>query len=97
MPEVVAALVAAFERGRAQVELQTRDPGGARGILDTTLQRVTGPDGPLVVALGRDVTERRRLEGRLLPDLPVVTMSAAHFEQLVMNLADRGLYLVAES
>jgi len=65
-PEVAAALGAAFERGRAQVELQTREPGGARGTLDTTLQRVAGPEGPLVVALGRDVTERRRLEGRLL-------------------------------
>jgi|GEM_PF-6036667 len=64
--EVGAALGAAFERGRAQVEVRTRAPGEEGATFDTTLQRVAGRDGPLVVALGRDVTERRRLEGRLL-------------------------------
>lgn len=60
-----AAFRQTLERGEAALELTLVRPDGKRRLFDTHMKRVSAEQGPLVVIISRDATERRDLEVRL--------------------------------
>ena len=64
--EAVAAFSQTLETGEGRVELTVRAHSDEQRILDCVLKRVSSPTGTLITLIGRDVTERRRLEQQVV-------------------------------
>lgn len=94
--EYVRAVSEALERGHGTAEVQLCCGSGQVRIFDMKVERVDGPRGPLLAIISRDITERRRLQQRLMASermesLARLAGSVAHdFNNLLMVIGGAG-------
>lgn len=90
------AISEALDHGRGNAEVNLASKSGIVGTFDMKVRRVQSADGPLLALISRDVTERRRLQQRLMvtermESLARLAGSVAHdFNNLLMVIGGAG-------